>query len=361
MPLKRLVLVTLDYPPEVGGVARYVSELVQEAAGRMRVVVPEEHQTDGPGHVMALPMFQTQKPVWWPLVRLFRTKIATDEQVLISHVFPVGFAAWIARIFGGPEYSLLFHGLDLKLASSTWKRFLLRLICKRARALFVNSQATANLLQERCAPDNVKSIIITPGIRLREKKEQKQARKKLGLGDEMKIVLTVSRFVPRKGIDVTIQAMAKIQSELSVRYVVIGSGTDRGRLEEMAKTVGVDVMWVSANDEQKWDWFFACDIFCMPSRETADDIEGFGIVYLEAAMAGKPTIAGCSGGAMEAVIDGKTGILVDPTSAEEVAQAIRTLLVDTEQAAKIGKNARERVLSQFDWESRWQIIMQKLI
>lgn len=360
MPHKRLVLVTLDYPPEVGGVARYLSELVQEAAGGMRVIVPEKHQTDGPGQVVALPMFRMQKPVWWPLVRLFRTRIAADEQVLISHVFPVGLAAWIGRVAGGPEYSILFHGLDLKLASSTWKRFWLRLICKQARALFVNSQATANLLQERCAPDNVQPIVVTPGIRPREKVDQKQARKKLGLSEEIKIVLTVSRFVPRKGIDVTIQAMAKIQVELPVRYVVIGSGTDRGRLEDMAKAVGVDVMWVSADDEQKWDWFFACDIFCMPSRETADDVEGFGIVYLEAAMAGKPAIAGRAGGATEAIVDGQTGILVDPRDGEEIAQAIRTLLTNTERAEQIGKSARERVQSQFDWKSRWQTVKQKL-
>lgn len=361
MPPKRLVLVTLDYPPEVGGVARYLSELVQEAASEMRVIVPEKHQADGPGQVMALPMFRMQKPVWWPLVRLFRTHIAADEQVLISHVFPVGLAAWIARIAGGPEYSVLFHGLDLKLASSAWKRFWLRLICKQAHALFVNSQATARLLRERCASEDIQPIVITPGIRVREQMEQKQARKKLGLPEEIKIVLTVSRFVPRKGIDVTIQAMARIQAEQTIRYVVIGSGTDRGRLEDMAKKVGVDVLWVSADDEQKWDWFFACDIFCMPSRETADDIEGFGIVYLEAAMAGKPAIAGRAGGATEAIVDGQTGILVDPTNVSEVVQAIRDLLTDSQRAERIGKSARERVQSQFDWKHRWQIVKQTLI
>jgi hypothetical protein len=103
------ILYTLDYPPERGGVARYLGSLVAVSGGRLRVVVPETHAMDGAGAVVARRLLWGGWPKWLPSV--FRIR-AERVPVLVSHVFPLGTAAWITSFFGGPRYAVLFHGLD---------------------------------------------------------------------------------------------------------------------------------------------------------------------------------------------------------------------------------------------------------
>ncbi len=355
MANKRLVLITLDYPPEHGGVARYLGDLVEASQGEMRVIVPEKHLTSGPGDVKTVSMFHKRWPQWWPMVKACRVLNAKSEMIFISQVFPVGTAAWISRLCGGPEYVVLFHGLDLKLANTPWKKFLLNNIVGHARAVFVNSLATKKLFLETASSSKHIPIVLTPGIHQRPLIDKREARKRLDLPFDASIILTVTRFVPRKGIDVTIRAVADLQKKMPLTYAVIGSGTDRGRLEVIAKETGAKVTWASpANDEEKWVWYAACDAFVMPARETADDIEGFGIVYLEAAMAGRPTIAGQSGGAKEAVVDQVTGLIVDENDEQAVQQAILKLIEDTDFAKKLGAAGRQRVEKDFQWQERWE-------
>jgi hypothetical protein len=121
-------LVTLDYPPQRGGVARYLSQLVDASKGAIRVIVAKK-ETD--------PM-----PRWWQLVWTCWKERSCSKALLISHVFPVGTAAWVARIFGGPRYVVIVHGLDIRLASSWLKRWLLAQICWNAHAVIVNSEST---------------------------------------------------------------------------------------------------------------------------------------------------------------------------------------------------------------------------
>lgn len=351
---KKIVLVTLDYPPETGGVARYLSDLVEAAAGEMRVIVPETHAIEEKDVVVAKPMFWSAKPRWWPMVGLFRSLSREKEIAFVSHVFPVGTAALIGRLLGGPEYIVLFHGLDLKLVNSWRKKFLLSLIVRFAKGIATNSQATAQLLEEKLGKKPKEVILLTPGIKPRELLSKKDAREQLGIPAGKFVVLTVARFVPRKGIDATIQAIAELQKTRNVQYVVIGSGTDRGRLMDMAKQARVDVTWASTDEQEKWVWYAACDAFCMPAREQADDIEGFGIVYLEAALAEKPSIAGNTGGAREAVIHQETGIIVDANNLTEIAKALQSLLDQPELAQTLGKQAKERVLRDFAWKQRWE-------
>jgi len=376
MPRTRFVLLTNDYPPNVGGVARYLSNLVEASQGEIEVIDTRS-------------MYQNMWPRWLPLINLcFSVRHNINHvpeggqeapTILISHVFPVGTAAWISRLFGGPRYVVLFHGLDLRLARGIWKRWLLRRICASAETLFCVSEATRKTLYERVP--GATAIVLTPGVEGRTSESRAGARQQLCIDPAVKIVLSVSRLVPRKGIDVALQAMGRIQSKLeqvgqgtlrigesdapeqSIEYVVVGDGAraETDRLTSIATEAGVRVRWIrSASDDEKWLWFAAADIFLLPVRDEGDDVEGFGIVYAEAAKASVPSIAGNSGGAPEAVLHERTGLVVEPESIDAIQAAIERLLQDSELRQRLGDAARVRVETDFRWPDRWKLLSERV-
>jgi phosphatidylinositol alpha-1,6-mannosyltransferase len=167
------------------------------------------------------------------------------------------------------------------------------------------------------------------------------------------IVLTVARFVPHKGIDTILRALPCIASAIpDVVYVVIGDGGDRDRLHRLAHERGVAarVRFVGAvDDDEVAAWMHACDVFALASRERAPDVEGFGIVLLDAAACGRPVVAGRSGGTPDAVLHGETGWLCDPELDHEVAQSLIDLLRDRERARAFGAAGRRRVEHGLEW------------
>ncbi len=358
MPTRKIVLITLDYPPERGGVARYLGSLVAESNGAIEVIVESHHDMSGPGVIKNRVLFRSAWPRWWPLVRVCLdqrrpTSDARPPILLVSHVFPVGTAAWISNLFGGPPYAVIFHGLDLRRAANIWKRWLLRRIASRASALIVNSQATEQELKKfvpRAQP-----IIMTPGVR--KPSADIQPKSKTGAR-----VVSIARLVSRKGLDVAIRAMARIQRDTDVDYVIIGDGPDFKRLEDVVKEAGAHVRWISRpSDEEKWSWLSSADAFLLPVRDEGNDIEGFGIVFLEAGAAGVPSVAGRSGGAMEAVVEGETGLVVDPNSVDEVESAVRKLLSDETARRSMGERAKARTMRDFQWNDRWGALQRILI
>lgn len=204
----QLTLITLDYPPERGGVARYLGELVKVAQGNIDVLVEKNHDLSGPGSVRTLEFFRSRWPHWWPLVHICRDIKDQHRTIFISHVFPIGTAAWIARIVGGPKYIILFHGLDLRLVQSWWKQWLLRRICSSAQVLFVNSEATKTELASLIP--TVSAHVLTPAVEERRIISRQEARALLGISLDEKLVLSLACLLPRKGIDTALEAMAHL-------------------------------------------------------------------------------------------------------------------------------------------------------
>lgn len=348
----QVTLITLDYPPEIGGVARYLGSLVDASDGAVHVIVPDGHATDGPGHVETRRMFGRGWPAWRPLVSVCRKEGTRSMTLLVSHVFPVGTAAWISKIIGGPRYAVLVHGLDIRLARSGWKRWLIRRVCQNAFAVIANSDATkADLLS---LVHGLSVIVLTPGVEEVLYPSRDEARRTLGIGPDERIVLSVARLVPRKGIDTALRVMGRIQKDISVRYAVLGDGSDRERLESVAAESRTAVTWIrNADDAEKWRWYAAADVFLLPVRDDGTDVEGYGIVFLEAAKAGVPSVAGKSGGAGEAVVNGKTGLVVNPNRDDEITDAVTKLLTDADLRNALGRQAKERAEADFRWSDRW--------
>ena len=235
-----ITLVTPDYPPKRGGVAKYLFNLVQAAQGRISVVVPENFAADERAGVQRRKFFWRAWPKWWPLIGVCREQGANGRLVLVSHVFPVGTAAWLSRLLGGAEYAVIFHGLDLRLVQGVWKRWLFRRITERAKLLIVNSRSTEKDLL-LLAP-TARPLILTPGVEAVIPMPREQARSKLNLSPQSQIILSVARLVPRKGIDVALRAMALLADQ--VEYVVVGEGADFERLQNMAQEAGINVRWI---------------------------------------------------------------------------------------------------------------------
>jgi phosphatidylinositol alpha-1,6-mannosyltransferase len=164
-------------------------------------------------------------------------------------------------------------------------------------------------------------------------------------------LLSVARLIPRKGIDTVIRAMKHLPCDLE--YRVVGSGPDQARLRELARAEGVAqrVAFLGRLDDAMLaDEYRRSTLFVLPARRTSEgDLEGYGLVYFEAAAWGRPVVAGRSGGEVDAVVDGSTGVLVDGTSVDEVAGAIGSLLADPQRLQALGSAGRTRVETSHNW------------
>ncbi|MEK7473471.1 MAG: glycosyltransferase family 4 protein [Patescibacteria group bacterium] len=350
--LKRIALVTLDYPPEHGGVARYLGNLVEVAHGAIDVFVNMAHRAVGPGHVELVPLVRTAWPTWWPMIALIRGfRRRGYASVLVSQALPCGTAAWLARLSGGLPYGVILHGLDLRLAMrSRRKSWLLRRVLGGAKLVCANSQVVANEI--RGFAPSVRPIVLTPGVEAMTFPERDAARHALAIPDGAMQLLSVTRLMSRKGLDRLLDAMQLLPED--VRLTIIGDGRDRARLASLAEPLGKRVRFIAqADDAERNAWYAASDVFALPVRDEGDDVEGFGIVFLEAALAGLPSVAGESGGAVEAVVGGETGFLVDPNDPQAIAGAVQKLRSDPELRARLGHAGRERAKQDFRWEDRW--------
>jgi phosphatidylinositol alpha-1,6-mannosyltransferase len=178
-------------------------------------------------------------------------------------------------------------------------------------------------------------------------------RTRLELGTRT-VLLTIARLVPRKGIDSVLAALARVRSAVpDVVYLIAGDGPDRARLEQLARSARVDdaVRFVGpiADDELPL-WYSLADVFVMPSRSEPPDVEGFGIVFVEAAACERPVVAARAGGVPDAVADGVSGLLAEPGDDAGLARALIELLSDRARRADLGRRARERVLAELSWE-----------
>lgn len=345
------LLVTLDYPPEQGGVARYLGNLVRVSKGCMQVLVPHTHALSGPGEVSSARFFWRGPIAWLPLVWTLWCRRQASS-LLVSHLLPVGTSALLARLMGGAPYLVLVHGLDVLLAEGSWrKRWLAGCVLRGARAVVANSGATAERV--RAVWRGVSPHVITPGVEPRSFLSRLEARAKLEISSSETVLLTVARLEPRKGMDRMIEALATFPS---VRYVVIGEGADRARLEALASVHAQGrVLFLGACSDAVRDlWLKAGDVFAFLAREEARDVEGFGIACLEASLAGLPVLAGRSGGVGEAVLHDQTGLLVRPTDLEEIRVALGRLLDDPALRSRFGEAGRIRAQTLFRWEDRFE-------
>jgi len=279
------------------------------------------------------------------------------KQIHVARVLPDGLVALLIRWFTRVPYLLYAHGEEIQTHLTSRKFSWLRpKIYNGAAAVIANSTNTKHIL-ENIGVHSDKIHIINPGVSGELFNSSEHAgdsirqRHKLHNGP---VLLTVGRLQRRKGQDMVIKALPKILKVFpTAKYLIVGIGDDEAVLQNLVYKCGVADNVVFAGqvpDNELAGYYAACDIFIMPNRQIGEDIEGFGIVFLEASAMAKPVIGGKSGGTEDAIVDGVTGFRVDGNQVEDVSATIMTLLSDPTRAKNMGENGRRRVLKEFTWE-----------
>ena len=279
-----------------------------------------------------------------------------DGLVHCARAIPEGIGAMLARGLGGPRYVCWTHGEDLAGAlTSRELTSLTKWVYRWADAALANSRNTATLLRSFGVPE-AKIHIVYPAVdsrRFHPQVEGSLVRRRFADDDDV-LLLSVGRLQRRKGHDVAIQAVARLRERMPrLRYVIAGDGEERPRLERMVAELGLEGRVFFAGvvtDTDLPSYYAACDVFLLPNRVDHGDIEGFGIVFLEAAAAGRPVIGGDSGGVPEAVEGNVTGLLIDGASVDCVAAAIADLGQSARRRHMMGAAGRVRAVERFSWE-----------
>jgi phosphatidylinositol alpha-1,6-mannosyltransferase len=363
--------VTNDFPPRFGGVQQYVWNLVSNLpSDRVGVLAPS-----WPGaadHDAAL-SFEVHR---WPSTSLvptpaLRRRVAElvrahgAEVVVFGHGFPLPLLGPALSRHAVP-YVVLTHGAEVWQACVPGFAEPMRRALQRARVVTAISRYTANAIRGSLGLTRPMTPL-APGVderRFHPSVDGGFVRDRHGLG-ERSIVVSVSRLVPRKGHDVLIQAMADLRSLVpDAALLIAGDGPHRPELERLAATYpsGTVILAGAVADADLPAYYAAGDVFAMPcrSRYAGLEVEGFGIVYLEAAATAKPAIAGRSGGASEAVVDGETGTVVESREPKAAMLAMVSLLDDPPRSARYGAAGRARVEAAFTWKRRTERLAQIL-
>lgn len=358
--MDKTLLITLEYPPMIGGVANYYQNLVQQLPEGQVLVLDNNN-----GELL------TDNKLVWPrwikgIISAYKQiKEHEIDHILVGQILPVGTIAFLLYMFFGIKYTVMTHAMDLTVpfgaSGSTHKQKLMRLILKHAHRVTTVSTFTKMQLESllHVPPQNIAMVYPCPHINgttiSAESVDLDALNNKYNIQGK-RIILSVGRLVKRKGVDHTIKAIKQIASSkqyTDMKYVVVGDGPYRAELEQLVEACGLTdtvIFTGRVEDKELIQWYSRCELFVMPSRELYNaDVEGFGIVYLEANSFGKPVIGGKSGGVLDAVHDGENGYIVNPDDVTMIATAIERILNDTEEAHAMGQRGKERVQTMFRW------------
>lgn len=375
---KRL-FISLDFPPDKGGIQNYIFGLVSNMVPRdCRVLT-----TVGTDYANSLRFDQqhsfltTRVKFFWPsgvfmkivhLLRLLITALSMRRgfkyiEVYFGNVYPIGLLGPLFKYLFGVKYIPIIYGMDIQsLRTAKIRYHLIAWVLHSASAVICISSYTKKLLVEM-GLEGDRVLIVHPGIdltqfsQIQQQVDLDEVRKRFGLGGS-KILMTVARLVERKGHDVVLQALHEMSlKKVDYRYVICGDGPMMGKLRELVYQYDLDdkVTFTGVISNVDLVALYMCShVFVMPSREIVEtgDVEGFGIVFLEANYFGLPVIAGRSGGIPDAVLDGETGFLVDPEDPVEIGSRMRLLITDDELANRLGQNGKRWVVERCQWPNR---------
>ncbi len=274
-------------------------------------------------------------------------------------LYPQGVSALILKGMTCIPYLAYCHGEEVALTDRyKYQPHVRDKIYLGADVVVANAEFARKSLLRIGVPES-RVVKITPGVDL-ERFSPRPVREELidkwNLKGK-KVVLTVARLISRKGHDLVLRAMARLTRELpDAVYLIVGRGPEEQKLQKLAAELGImdSVRFAGRVQEESLpDCYNLCDVFAMPNREEANgDLEGFGMVFLEANATGKPVIGGRSGGTADAIIEGETGFRVDASQVDELTATLRRLLIDTNLRRQLGDAGRDRVQREFQWRDR---------
>ena len=336
----RVLLVTNDYPPKPGGIQQFLGNLVAVFPGEVRVLAPAD-EGDDPGVV------RHSQPFLWP-TRAVRRWVEEEaaafhpDVVLFGAPHPLAALGPGLRAALGVPYGVICYGAEVTVRAA------LPVARQRLKRALGAADVVFGLSRYTCA--RVERLIGRPVLYLGAGVDAGFAPGEAPAGP---VIGCVSRFVPRKGQRRVLRAAARLRAEgRDLSVLLVGTGRDEGDLRRLAARLGVPTrMEVAVPWSRIPGLYREVTLFAMPcrSRWLGLEVEGLGLVFLEAAASGLPVLAGDSGGAPETVVPGVTGYVVSDDAALE--EGLRLLLDDPAAAREMGRSGRERVLAEYTWEA----------
>jgi phosphatidyl-myo-inositol dimannoside synthase len=345
----RLLVITNDYPPKSGGIQTYLGNLVDAYPGPVRVLAPADGPAVGTAKGEEIVrrgkrrfMWPTRKVVDW-FIREARDFEA--DAIFFGAPHPLTGATRRLKEEMGLPVGILCHGAEVTIPAAipglrTWLRRTLR----HADVLFAVSRFTQGRVSKLTGRDvvpigaGVEVDMFTPAATPPR--------------NDPPIVGCVSRFVPRKGQHRVIEAAAELKKKgVDLDVLIVGSGRTEAKLRKLAAASDVAVRFeIGVPWKELANLYRTMDVFCMPcrSRWGGLEVEGLGLVFLEAAAAGLPVLAGSSGGSPETVIPGETGFVVD--SVADIVEGLEIILANPERAREMGAKGRLRVVDEYVWD-----------
>jgi len=365
----RLLIVTQDFPPDVGGIQTYCWELSSRLAERCERVLLVAPARPGDAEIDASLNVPVDRLRTRPdllgiraLPHVVRRARREDIDVALHVQWQTTYASFLARALTGfpRRIAVTLHGKDAvfnpfgapplawgydalrrrAVAGADHVLPVSRFLARRARR-FGAADAQIDVVHNATNP-NV--FYPTPEAPVRAELD----------ADTRPLVLSAGRLVSKKGFDTALRALAQVQKQIpDVLLLVAGEGPERASLERLARSLNLEAhvrFLGTLSQEQLRRYYSAADVFLMAGRKTPGDVEGFGLVFLEANACGTPVVGARVGGVPDAIRDGETGLLVPPDDPGATAAAVTRLLTNPDLAEEMGKRGRERVLAEATWD-----------
>jgi phosphatidylinositol alpha-1,6-mannosyltransferase len=367
------LLLSDNFPPRTGGSGRWFWETYRRLPRDRFAVAAGEDPRQGTfdrAHDLRLWRMPLTLKAWglrslsglagyWRALRRLGPLLRSErvEMVHCGRCLPEGVMALALKWRYGVPYLCYVHGEDVTTAACSREHaWMVRGVLRNAEFLIANSRNTARILHLEWGVPAERVCVLHPGVDTDyfcPAGDDRAIRQRRGWGDRP-VILTVGRLQKRKGHDVMIQALGTIRRSVpNVLYVVAGDGEERPALDALAASEGaVDhVQFLGEiGDADLLACYRQCDLFVLPNRQVGKDIEGFGMVLLEAQACGKAVVAGASGGTAETMRIPQTGATVCCDGPDELAALVSELLLDRRRLERMGEAARQWVVSRFDWK-----------
>jgi len=365
--MKPLFFVTRNYPPAWGGIESMAAEILEAGIhahpksiilihiGQKRLKKPPQglyRYYHAPGDGMASTILISTLVVFF-LGLLYRPKIIVNMQVTTA----LG-SYMVSRLFKVPHHVVAL-GLEVMPWPQTLFEGLKNRVFKNSNRVISISHYTESLVFKYGVVP-ARSQIIHPGVHPHKFAYSGPVKKSVfhpSLGSKAFVCLFTGRLVPRKGVDQCILALTMLAAQIPDIYLaIVGEGPDKARLKDLCRQHQLEdrVFFMGqATDSERSHYYASADIFVMPSRIilTPPEVEGFGIVYLEAALAQLPALGSTQGGVPDAVVHGQTGYNVDPTNTALIADTLQKFYQERSVTQKMGFDAKKRVETQFNWKT----------
>ena len=368
------LLVSEVFPPVHGGSGRWFWEIYRRLPRDQYAIAAGEHPRQAEfdcTHDLRVTRLHLKQSAWglrnWRGLMGYLATFRSLRQLLISEnvraihcgrCLPEGFAAWMLSCWTGIPYLVFVHGEDATTAATSRElSWMVGRVFGRASFLIANSRSTRTILREQWNVPEDRIRLLYPGVDTRRfvpAARNASVRQQLRW-DERHVVLTVGRLQKRKGHDQMIRALREVRRTIpDVLYAIIGDGEERQALNELVVKEGVSdhVKFMGEVDDAGLvSCYQQCDLFALPNRREGADIEGFGMVLVEAQACGRPVLAGDSGGTAETMRIGETGRIVDCSRSGPITAVLCELLPQREMLDQMGQAGRRWVSQQFDWDS----------